>query len=174
MKKFLVLLATAVFFIACDYATENVGLSPDVECTYMNPIGWYVSLGDTLNTAGPIEFHFVPETSIDCYLTNMRWEYVDAGGARIGGPYEMALYMKIEGKIEDAPECCDTFKLYNISLPLGPVVSHLSPGQSAEALIDFVFVDEYLGDKYDTASVWFGFHMFDTTATESDPFNCMQ
>jgi len=169
MKKFLVLLAAVVLFIACDYATENVGLNPDVECVFMDPIGWYTYLGDTTHEAGPIEFHFVPETSIDCYLTKMIWEYVDAGGSRFGGPYEIGLYMKIEGKL-DKTECQDTFVLYNIQLPLDPVRSHLLPGQSAQALIDFVFVDEYLGDKYDTASVWFGFHMYDTTFAE-DPFN---
>ncbi len=170
MKKFLVLSAAIVLFVACDYATENVGLSPDVECVYINPMGWYVS-GDTLDTAAVIsEVHFVAETSIDCYLSKLVWEYYDAGGGRFYGPDEIALYMKIAGKTD--PECCDTAIIYNIYLPLQPVVQHLSPGQSAKAALNFVFVDEYTGDKYDTAKVWYGFYMWPTlTPGDTDPFN---
>ncbi len=157
MKKFLVLLVIAVLFVACDYAEDATKIKPDIEITWINPVAWYTFDGDTTATALIAEIHFVPENSVDCYIEKLVWEYYDENDNLFFGPDEMALYLKIDGKVE--PTCCDTFILYGVQLPLAPVRNHLSNGQSARALLHFIAVEEYYGSRYDTATVWFGIHM---------------
>jgi len=159
MKKFLVLLGIIALFVACDYAKESTELYPDIEITYMNPIGWYTSDGDTVVAATIEQINFVPENSVDCYLTKVIWEYYDEGNNIFYGPEEMSLYLKIEGKVDEG-SCSDTFYIYNLQLPLAPVWYHLDAGQSAEARLHFVFVDEYWGSRTDTVTAWFGFYMW--------------
>jgi hypothetical protein len=156
MKRFLIVLCAIILFVACDYASESTKLSPDIECVFMTPVGWYLAVGDTAATI--TETWFVPESSVDCYLEKLVFEYLDEDDNQFFGPDEMALYMKIEGKTNAG--CCDTAILYNVSLPLLPVLDHLSPGESAYALLHYIFVDEYWGSRYDTVTVWFGFYMF--------------
>lgn len=157
MKKFLVLLIAVVLFIACDYTKEGLELKPDVEITYMNPIAWYTGVLDTTPVATIAEIYFVAENSIDCYLEKLVWEYYDENDSIFFGPDEIALYGKIEGIVD--PAAADTFILLNIQLPLAPVRNHLSAGEAAQALLHFIVVDEYWGDRYDTVTVWFGFYM---------------
>ncbi len=157
MKKFLALVVVAVLFVACDYATESAKLKPDLEITWMNPIGWYTALEDTTSTALIEEIHFVAENSVDCYVKKLVWEYYDEDDNVFYGPDEIALYLKIQGKTD--PTCCDTAILYGVRLPLAPIRDHLSPGEAANALLHFIAVDEYYGERYDTVTVWFGIYM---------------
>ena len=157
MKKILVFLALVIMFIACNYATESIGLNPDIEITYLNPIGWITYPGDTTPWAVIEEIHFVAENSIDCYLTKMIWEYYDENNTMFFGPSEISLYAKIEGIVE--PGCCDTFILYGIPVPLRPVYNHLSADQSARVLLHFVAVSEYDSGLLDTATAWYGIYM---------------
>lgn len=158
MKKFLVLLAAgAVLFVACDYTKEGVELKPDIEITYMNPVGWYTFAGDTVPVATILQIHFIAENSVDCYLDRLVWEYYNEAGEVFVGPDEIALYGKIEGLVD--PACVDTFILENVSLPLSPVRDSLDTGEAARALLHFIAVDEYWGDRYDTVTVWFGIYM---------------
>ncbi len=158
MKKILVLFGVIMLFAACDYATENVALAPDIEVVRMNPIGWYTSLGDTIPAAAIDTVAFVAENSVDCYLEKVVWEYYDESGNLFFGPDEMALYFKINGIVD--PAAIDTFYLYNLSLPLSPVWNNIDPGYSARVLLRFIAVDEYYGDKYDTCTVWYGIYMW--------------
>jgi hypothetical protein len=172
MKKFVVLLIAAIIFIACDYATESMELGPDVEVVWMNPIGWYTFKGDTTAYAALDEVHFVPENSIDCYMTKAVWEYYTEGGSRFYGPDEIPLYIKIEGVVDRTCPVCTT-KLLNLRLPLNPVVQQLSPGESAEARLYFIFMDEYF-EIADTAKAWYGFYMWPDTVGIYDVFNWQQ
>lgn len=160
MRKFLILLVFALAFIACDYAKEASELKPDIEITYINPLGWYTVLGDTILYATIEEIHFVPENSVDCYLKELVWEYYDVNDNCFFGPTDpLALYGKIEGIVD--PCCVDTFILLGVSLPLDTIRTYLQTKnlQSAKALLHFIAVDEYSGDKYDTCTVWFGIYM---------------
>ncbi len=146
-------------FIACDYAKESAKLKPDIEITYMNPVGWYTSVGDTTHYAVIEEIDFVPKNSVDCYLKELIWEYYDVYGNYIFGPTEpMAIYARLEG-ITD-PEAVDTFKLLNISLPLDTVRRYLtSKGlQSAKTMLHFIVTDEYFNSP-DTTEAWFGIYL---------------
>jgi len=176
MKRFLVLLGAVAMFIACDYASDSVDLYPDIEITFIDPIAEYVTKAETLGgTTELIEVHFVPENSVDCYLTKCIWEYYDAGGGLIYGPDEIALYLKIEGRVgtgED--ECCDTFEVHNLTFPTEPIADHLEYGESAEARLHFVFVDEYWGSRYDTATVWYGFYLWPDTTDAPEKFELIQ
>jgi hypothetical protein len=176
MKKFLVLLGLIAMFMACDYASDSVDLNPDVEVTFIDPLGWYVYKADTLQgTPAEIqEIHFIPENSVDCYLQKMVWEYFDAQGNSFYGPQEIALYLKIEGRVNNDPEECDTFMIYNIYLPTEPVAQELEYGQSAEARLSFIFIDEYWGSKADTATAWFGFYVWPDTVDAPETFTLIQ
>jgi hypothetical protein len=159
MKKFLVfLLVAVVVYIACDYAKEGASLRPDVQITYMDPIGWYTYAGDTTPSATIEQIHFVAQNSIDCFLEKLVWEYYTEDSVRFFGPDEISLYGKIPGIVEPAE--VDTFILENIQLPLKPVRDSLEAGDAARALLHFYIVDEYWGDRYDTVTVWFGIYMF--------------
>lgn len=175
MKKFLVLLGAVVMFMACDYASDSVSLYPDVEITFINPLGWYVYKSDTLmGTPAEIEeVHFVPENSVDCYLQKMVWEYFDTQGNSFFGPQEISLYLKIEGKTDNST-CGDTFKILNILLPTEPVAKYLEYGQSAEARLSFIFIDEYWGSRADTAMAWYGFYLWPDTTDAPETFERIQ
>lgn len=164
MKKFLVLTGLIALFVACDYASDSVSMTPDIEITFIDPLGWYVSKGDTLPTdsAWINQVNFSPENSVDCYLRKMVWEYYDQNGNMFYGPNEIPLYMKIPGKTGEG-SCGDTATIYNILLPLAPVAFELDYQESGEARLHFVFIDEYYGTREDTATVWFGFYMWPDT-----------
>jgi hypothetical protein len=162
MKKFLVLLGAVAMFIACDYATESTNLYPDVEIISIDPLAQYVTKAETLGgTTGPITVTFIPENSVDCYLTKCVWEYYDQAGDLFYGPQEIALYLKIEGRVGDS--VCEA-SVKDIVMPTEPVADRLEYGESAKALLSFIFVDEYWGSREDTATTWFVFYMWpDTT-----------
>ena len=61
MKKILVLLCVIALYLACDYATDNTSLYPDVELVSMNPMGWYTGGTDTTVSASIDETIFVAE-----------------------------------------------------------------------------------------------------------------
>lgn len=158
MKKILVLFGVIILFVACDYAEENVSLNPDIEIVYMNPVGWYTSLGDTAAAAEIDTIAFVAENSVDCYIDKVVWEYYDESGNLFFGPDEMAIYFKIDGIVD--PAVVDTFLLFDLSLPLTPVWNNIDPGSSARVLLRFIAVDEYFGSRYDTCTVWYGIYMW--------------
>ncbi len=159
MKKILVILAIMMVFIACDYAKESAKLKPDVEITYIHPMGWYTHTGDSTHYAVIDEIDFVAKNSVDCYLKELIWEYYDKNGNYIFGPAEpLAIYAKIKGITN--PEAVDTFKLLNVNLPLDTVRRYLSTKhlQSAKAILHFVVMDEYF-KSIDTTDVWFGIYL---------------
>ena len=174
MKRFLVLLGIIAMFVACDYASDAITTHPDVEITWIDPLGWYVYKIDTLGGEAPIdEVHFVPENSVDCYLDKLVWEYFDADGNSffIG---EIPLYLKIEGKV-DTSSCGDTFVIYNIKLPLEPVAEQLDYNESAEARLSFIFIDEYFGGSTaDTAVAWYGFYLWPDTVDAPQEFRIVK
>jgi len=163
MKKFLVLIITFAIFMACDYASDAISTDPDVEVTFINPVAFYVYKAETLGgTAEILEVAFVPENSIDCYLSKIIWQYIDTGGNNFFTG-EVAAYLKIEG-LSDTASCCDTFYLYGIQLPTEPVAEHLDYNETAEARLRFVFIDEYYGGvRTDTAEAWVGFYLWPDT-----------
>jgi len=171
MKRFLVLLGIIAMFVACDYASDAITTHPDVEVTFLNPLGWYVYKADTIPTENALieEVHFVPENSIDCYLDKMVWEYFDASGTSFFTG-EIPLYLKVEGKV-DTSSCADTFIIYNIYLPIEPVAERLDYNESAEARLSFIFIDEYFGGSTaDTAVAWFGFYLWPDTIDVPETF----
>jgi hypothetical protein len=156
MKKLLVLMVLGLAFIACDYAKESVELNPDLEITWINPIGWYF---EDVGPAGPIEVDFVPENSLDSYLTEFIFEYYDMNDNLFYQSEPMPLYAKIEGIVE-RPDV-DTTRILNLYVPADTVVTYLTTNNmhSAKALFKFVFTDE-LFETTDTSTVWFGFYQF--------------
>ncbi|MGB3478921.1 MAG: hypothetical protein WBB67_07155 [bacterium] len=158
MKRILVLLGVIILFVACDYAKEGVELKPDIEVVYMNPIGWYTSLGDTTAKADIETIDIVAQNSVDCYLEKVTWEYYDESGNLFFGPDEMAIFSKINGIVD--PACVCTTTIENIQLPLLPVWNNIDPGYSARVLLRFIAVDEYFGSRYDTCTVWYGIYMW--------------
>jgi len=160
MKKILVLIALALFFIACDYAKESTQFRPDVEITYINPVYWYTTPLDTTHYAEIEQIRFVARNSVDAYLKELVWAYYDVNDRCIFGPTEpLAIYGKINGIVD--PEEVDTFILYNVSLPLDAVRSYLVAEslQSAKALLHFIVTDQYDMDKIDTATAWYGIYL---------------
>jgi len=160
MRMLLVIMFLGLTFIACDYAKEATELNPDIEITYMDPMGWYTVPGDTIAFATIEETHFVAENSMDCYLRELIFEYYDKNDNLIFQSEPLALYAKINGKM--SPTEADTFILYNVSLPLDTAVTYLTNNHlaSVKALLHYVASDEYF-DKYDTTTVWFGIYMFE-------------
>lgn len=172
MKKFLVLLGVVVMFMACDYASESVELSPDVEITFMDPLAETVSKADTLGgSTAAISVTFVPENSVDCYLTKCIWEYYQEGELFFG-PQELPLYLKVYGKVNSEDTC--TYTVHGLILPTEPVAERLEYGESAEARLYFVFVDEYWGSRTDTATAWYGFYLWPDTTDAPEGFELIQ
>jgi hypothetical protein len=159
MKRFLILLAVMVLFIACDYAKESVEMYPDIEITYMYPLGYYTCPADTNISAEIEEIKFVAENSIDCYLKELIWEYIDSNDNTFFTSEPLAMYAKIEGKVDTGG--VDTTILKNVYLPLDTVRTYLVKESlhSAKALLHFIAVDEYYGTRYDTCDAWFGIYM---------------
>lgn len=156
--KILVLFGLIILFAACDYASDNLELAPDIEVVHINPHGTYTSMGDTIPAAIIEEIKFVAENSVDCYLDKLVWEYYDEDGNMFDGPYEIALYYKINGIVD--PACVDTSELLNVPIPFLPVWNNIDPGSSARVLLHFIAVDEYFGSRYDTCTIWFGIAMW--------------
>jgi hypothetical protein len=158
MKKILVLFGLIILFAACDYATDNIALEPDIEVVGINPHGSYTYLGDTTSAAMIDTIKFVAENSVDCYLDKLVWEYYDESGNMFDGPHEIALYFKINGIVD--PAAIDTAMLFSVPIPFLPVWNNIDPGSSARVLLHFIAVDEYYGSKYDTCTIWFGIAMW--------------
>jgi hypothetical protein len=158
MKRILVLFGIIILFSGCDYTQESVEFKPDIEIVGMNPVAWYTYQGDITPAAEVDTIKFVAENSVDCYIDKIVWEYFDEDDNSFAGPYEMALYFKIEGKVD--PADIDTFFLQNIQLPLLPVQNNINPGHSARVLLSFIAVDEYYGENYDTCTAWYGIYMW--------------
>lgn len=165
MRKLLVLMVLGLAFIACDYAKESVELNPDIEITWVNPLGAYVTPADVDTFVSIDEVDFVNENSIDCYLREFICEYCDAAS---NTPFytcdPLPLYAKVEGIVERP--YVDTVKILNLALATGPAVDHMVDNgtHSVKALLKFVYSDEYM-DQIDTATAWFGFYLFDTTSS---------
>ncbi len=159
MKKLMPVMLLAVIFIACDYATEALKDNPDIEIVFMNPIGWYTFAGDTVNLAEIEEIKFVARNSVDCYIKELIWEYVDATGDTfyIGDPF--ALYAKIDGLVD--PNNIDTTTIENVGLPLVPARNHLIANnlEAANVQLHFVAVSEYDPEKTDTCDAWYGIYL---------------
>ena len=159
MKKFMALALLVIVFMACDYASEALEFKPDIEVVFMNPIGWYTSPFDTTVVAVIEQIKFVAENSVDCYLREVTWEYVDTNDSTfyVGAP--LALYAKIEGLVG---ECCDTTTIENLALPLQPARDHLGgDNAAARAYLHFVAEGEYDPEQTDTCTVWFGIYLLD-------------
>lgn len=156
MKKFIILILLAMIFVACDYASDSLALKPDIEITWIDPVAWYTAAGDTTYAATINEIHFVPENSLDSYLKEFTIEYYVDDTSLVYTTAPVPVYGKIEGLVGQT--CCDTFKLVGIAVPLDPARNHLSPNESAKALLRFVAIDEYF-ENTDTADVWFGIYM---------------
>lgn len=159
MKKFMIFMFLAVIFIACDYAKESLKDNPDIEIVYMNPIGWYTSVGDSVTLAEIDEIKFVARNSVDCYIKELIWEYVDATGDTfyVGEPF--ALYAKIDGLVN--PDEIDTTVIENVGLPLVPARNHLIMNnlEAANVQLHFIAVSEYDPEKTDTCDAWYGIYL---------------
>jgi hypothetical protein len=159
MKKFMAVLFLVIMFIACDYAKDSLTDNPDIEVVYMNPIGWYTSIGDTVDLAVIEETKIIATNSIDCYLTKVIWEYVDATGDTFYTGEPFALYAKIEGLV--SPGNVDTTTIENLGLPLVPARDHLIANnlEAATVQLHFIAVSEYDPEKTDTCDAWFGIYL---------------
>lgn len=156
MKKFMILILLAMIFVACDYASDSLALRPDIEITWIDPVCMYISVGDTSDYFQLDEIHFVAKNSLDSYLQDYTIEYYVHDTSLVYTTAPVPVYGKIQGRVSQT--CCDTFKLYNILIPLEPASSNLNANEAARALLRFVASDEYF-DKTDTADVWFGIYM---------------
>lgn len=157
MKKFSILILAVTIFLACNYTKEALELKPDIEITYINPVAFLTCAGDSTYAAMIQEIHFVPKNSFDSYLTEFTLEYYDNASVLFSGPTApLAIYGKIQGIVTAG--VVDTFILENIPVPLGPVRTHLSSGQTAKVVLRFVAVDEYF-ENSDTAITWIGISM---------------
>ncbi len=157
MRKILVLLCVFALYLACDYATDNTKLYPDVEIVRISPIRWYTFIGDTTPAAMVDTTIFVVHNSVDCYLTKLIWTYHHEDGSMFSGPEEITLYMKITGKTNTK---ADTTKLLNVQIPLLPVQQNIPSGSQCRVMLNYVFVDEYWGSRYDTATAWYGIYVW--------------
>lgn len=156
MKKFMALALLLVIFLACDYAKESLELRPDIEITWIDPVAWYTSAGDTTYAATINEINFVAENSLDSYLKEFTIEYYVNDSSLVYTTAPVPVYGKIEGLVGQT--CCDTFKLLGIVVPLDPARDHLNANEAARAVLRFVAIDEYF-ENADTADVWFGIYM---------------
>jgi len=159
MKKFMILMLLVMIFMACDYAEESLKYKPDIEVTYMNPIGYYTCPGDTVNLAVIEEIKFVATNSVDCYLREVIWEYVDAEGDTfyVGEPF--AFYAKIEGLTAQGQ--VDTTTIENLGLPLVPARNHLIANnlEAVNVQLHFIAESEYDPEEKDTCNAWFGIYL---------------
>jgi len=158
MKKFLALVVVAGLFVACDFASESTKLKPDVDVTYVNPLGWVTDYFDTTSYAMIDETHFVPRNSVDSHLERLVWAYYDVNDNLFFGPFELALYMKIPGLTGDEAEP-DTAVLFSVPLPLDTVRSYAFGNDIYEIKAELLYIveDDYGWEKEDTAEAWFGF-----------------
>ena len=159
MKKFMAVLMLGMIFIACDYAKEAVEYKPDIECVHVTPMGYYVTPYDSNLVMMIDTLKFVAENSVDCYLREVTWEYVDTDDDTfyVGDP--LALYAKIEGIVD--PEAVDTTIIINLGLPLLPALDHLADPNTpdaARAYLHFVAQSEYDPEETDTCDIWYGIY----------------
>lgn len=159
MKKFLVLVAIAVLFVACDFAKESTKLKPDVRITFMNPLAWATDYFDTTAYAIIEETHFLAGNSVDAHMVKLVWGYYDVNDELFYGPFELPLYLRIPGLTGDEDHAADTSILYNVPLPLDTVRSYAFGNEIYEikAELLYIFEDDYEWEKQDTAETWFGF-----------------
>lgn len=159
MRKILVLTFIALLFVACNFAKNAAKFRPDIKVTWINPLGTYVNVGDTL--ADITEVDFIPQNSVDAYLKGFIFTYYDGNGNVIFGPSELfPLFAKVDGVVD--PDSVNTTKILNLKIPSDTVAIYLynTKLQSAKAKLDFVFTDQYEMGSIDTASTWFGFYRF--------------
>lgn len=163
MKKFLVFgLLVAVFFIACDLATESVEKRADIELAWMNPMAAVTNEVDTTVYAYIEETGFVAMNSVDATIFKFVWAYYDGDSVLYFGPFETAIYLKVRGRLTRAGECeCDTAYILNIPLPLDTVRSYAFRNGKYEAYCNLRFIarDDYLWGSEDTVEANFGFQI---------------
>lgn len=157
MRKILVLSTLALVFVACNLAKDSVKLAPDIQITWIDPLGNYVAPGGGTT---PINYvYFVPMNSVDAYLKGMVFTYYDVNGNVIYGPSEIfPLFAKIDGIVQ--PDSVDTTIVQNLTIPTDTVANYLVNNNlfSAKAQLDFIFTDQYEMNLLDTATVWFGLY----------------
>jgi len=159
MKKILVLSFVALMFVACNLAKDSVKLAPDIEITWIDPLGYYLPVDSV--AASITQVDFVPMNSIDAYLKGVVFTYTDAYNNTIYGPTEMfPLYASIKGIVR--PDSIDKVSIVNVYIPrTDSIYTYLvnTNLHSANAKVDFVFTDQYEMNTLDTASAWFGFYL---------------
>lgn len=159
MRKILVLSLFALMFVACNLAKDSVKLAPDIEITWIDPLGYYLPI--LPSTAQILQIDFKPMNSIDAYLKGVVFTYTDVNDNVIYGPTEMfPLYASIKGIVN--PDSIDEVSVVNVHIPLtDSIYTYLvnTNLHSANAKVDFVFTDQYEMNTSDTASTWFGFYL---------------
>jgi hypothetical protein len=160
MKKFMILAVLLAIFVACDYAKESLKNRPDVEVVFITPLGYYIVPGELPELMGIDTLKFVANNSVDSYLREVIWEYVDTEGNTFytGDPF--ALYVKLEGLVNNV--AIDTAKILNLGLPLLPAFNYLidpSTPNAARAYLHFIFESEYDPEQTDTCDTWYGIYL---------------
>lgn len=168
MRKFLMLLSLILLFVACMVINQ-----PDIEITRISPLASPVSPGSRMASAETVAV--VPKNSVDCYLTEVTWEFYDVSGKMFyRAPEPIPIFVRIKGIVEPAE--VETTYIYGIQFPIEPVINYFKQTShiSAEAHIKFVAVDEYTEEKTDTADAWLGLYLMkayyivdDTVSTDS-------
>lgn len=159
MKKFMILVLLVATFIACDHAEEALEYQPDIECIGIHPLGYYTSLGDTNIIIVVDTIKFVANNSVDSYLREVSWEYIDTEDNVFYTGDPLSIYAKIEGIVN--PQAIDTTIILNLGLPLLPALNYLAnpnTPEACQALMHFVAEAEYDPEKTDTCDVWFGIY----------------
>ncbi|MCX7994423.1 MAG: hypothetical protein N3A65_01450 [candidate division WOR-3 bacterium] len=155
MRKILAIMAAVMLFVACDFARESVELKPDIEVTFINPVAAPVDGGGFAEIE---EIKFVAKNSVDCTVKQVVWEYYAKDGTRFFGPFEIPIYVKVQGIVEPAE--VDTSILENMPLPVDTVLIYLTSTNTyeAKAQISFIAYDDYYGTRTDTAQCQFGLY----------------
>ena len=160
MRRILVLsLFAAMLFVGCNFAKNSVKLAPDVEITWIDPLGLYLPVTPAEAMIAQVDFE--PRNSIDAYLKGVVFTYTDANGGLIYGPTEMLpLYAVVPGIV--VPDTIPMVSVMNIFIPrtdsiYAELVARNLHG--ANAKVDFIFTDQYEMNTLDTASAWFGFYL---------------
>lgn len=163
MKKFLVFgLVIAVFFVACDLASESIEKRADIELVYMNPMALVTYETDTLHYGEIEKTGFIAMNSVDATIIKFVWEYYDANDVLFFGPFETSIYLKVPGRLNRGDECeCDTVFIINIPLPIDTVRSYAFRNNIYDAYCTFRFIarDDYGWDSRDTVEADFGFQI---------------
>lgn len=159
MKKILVLSLFALMFVACNLAKDSVKLAPDIEITWIDPLGLYLPVDPVDAMIKTVDFK--PMNSVDAYLKGVVFTYTDAAGNVLYGPTEMLpLYASVPGIV--SPDSDYVVSVLNIYIPrTDSIYTYLVTNNlhSARAQVDFIFTDQYEMNTLDTATAWFGFYL---------------